>query len=288
MIRRQTWNKRLALLLFVMAVAVLAALPASAAKEVRLSSTIGPIDAGIVKVFADTFEKNTGIKVVFEGAGTGATLEKAKTGNFDMVMVHARKLEDTFVADGFGIDRRDVMYNDFVILGPKEDPAGVRGMKDAAEAVRKIAAAGAPFVTRGDNSGTHVKEMEVWEKAGMKPEGDWYVLYEIGKAGNKATTQFADRRHAYVLMDRATVLTLGKSVSLEVLVEGDPFLFNYIAVIRVNPDKFPGLNVAEALAFSDWLCGDEAQGIIKEFGVDTYGQPLFFPNSDVWKAKHPQ
>lgn len=285
--RIRTSRGRLAPLLLSLLVVLAVALPALAVPEVRLSSTIGPIDAGIVKAFAEAFEKKTGTKVVFEGAGTGATLEKAKSGNFDMVMVHARRLEDQFVADGFGIDRRDVMYNDFVILGPKEDPAGVRGMKDAAEAFRKIAASGAPFVTRGDNSGTHVKEMEVWEKAGIVPGGDGYVLYEIGKAGNKATTQFANRRGSYVLMDRATVLTMKKDISLEVLVEGDPFLYNYIAVIRVNPETFQGLNVEGALAFTDWLCGDEAQSLVRDFGVEKYGEPLFFPNSDQWKAKNP-
>ena len=252
---------------------------AGVAGEVRLSSTIGPIDAGIVPLLAKRYEEKTGDKIYFEGAGTGATLKKAQTGDFDMVMVHARKLEDAFVQDGYGIDRRDVMYNDFVILGPKEDPAKISGVKSASEAFAKIAQAKAAFVTRGDMSGTHVKEMEVWEKAGVKPEGAWYDLFADGKKGNKATTQYADSKKAYTLMDRATYLTLKKEIALVPLVEGDTLLLNYIAVIAVNPEKFPKVNAAGAKAFINWLTSPEAQSIIKAFGVDTYGEPLFFPNA---------
>jgi len=251
----------------------------AAPAEVRLSSTIGPIDAGIVPLLAKKFEEKSGVKIAFEGAGTGATLKKAQTGEFDMVMVHARKLEDAFVADGYGVDRRDVMYNDFVILGPPDDPAKIKGIKNAAGAFAKIAAAKAPFVTRGDMSGTHVKEMEVWEKAGLKPEGAWYLLFADGKSGNKATTKYADGQKAYTLMDRATYLTVKKEIALVPLVEGDTVLLNYIAVIAVNPARFPKINAAGARAFMDWLVGSEAQGIIKAFGVDVYGEPLFFPNA---------
>jgi tungstate transport system substrate-binding protein len=251
----------------------------AAPAEVRLSSTIGPIDAGIVPLLAKTYEEKTGVKVFFEGAGTGATLKKAQDGAFDMVMVHARKLEDAFIAEGYGMDRRDVMYNDFVILGPADDPAKIKGLKNAAEALGKIAAAKASFVTRGDMSGTHVKEMEVWEKAGLKPEGSWYLLFAEGKLGNKATTKFTDEKKAYTIMDRATYLTLKKEIALVPLVEGDTILLNYIAVIAVNPAKFPKVNAAGAKAFMDWLVSPEAQSIIKTFGVDAYGEPLFFPNA---------
>jgi tungstate transport system substrate-binding protein len=250
-----------------------------AADEVRLSSTIGPVDAGIVPLLAKTYENKTGVKVVFEAAGTGATLEKAKTGNFDLVMVHARKLEDRFIAEGFGRDRRDVMYNDFVVLGSKDDPARIKGMKSAPEAFAAIAGAKSPFVTRDDKSGTHVKEMEIWEKAGVTPEGKWYNRFADGKKGNKATTLYADGEKAYTLMDRATYLTLKKEVSLTPLVEGDRILLNFIAVIAVNPEKIPSINAAGAKAFMDWLVGAEAQGIIKTFGVDAYGEPLFFLNA---------
>ncbi len=278
--------KRISLALLVASLALLAVLPALAADTVRMSSTIGPIDAGIVPALVDAYKKKTGATVTFEGAGTGATLEKAKSGKFDMVMVHARSLEDKFIADGFGVDRRDIMYNDFVILGPASDPAGIKGMKSAPAALTRIAIMGAPFVTRGDMSGTHVKELEVWEAAHIKPEGDWYVTYSLGKLGNGATTVFANRRQAYVLMDRATYLTMKKSITLVPLVERDPILLNLIAVIRVNPAKFSGLNVEAAKAFVDWLETDEAQMLIKDFGVKTYGEPLFFPNSKSWNAKH--
>ncbi len=265
--------------------AVLAFPALASAAEIRLSSTIGPIDAGIVPLLAKTYETKTGVKVYFEGAGTGATLKKAQDGSFDLVMVHARKLEDAFVKDGYGIDRRDVMYNDFVILGPKSDPAKIRGMKSAAAAFKKLAAAKAPFVTRGDMSGTHVKEMEVWEAAGIKPEGSWYDLFADGKKGNKATTLYAEQKQAYTLMDRATYLTLKKEIKLAPLVEGDKVLLNFIAVIAVNPEKFPKVNAAGAKAFMDWLTGKEAQGIIKKFGVAEYGEPLFFPNAKANKKK---
>jgi tungstate transport system substrate-binding protein len=244
-----------------------------------MASTIGPIDAGIVSALEEAFRTRTGIDVRPAGAGTGAAIEMAKTGSFDVVMVHARALEDKFVADGFGVDRRDVMYNDFVILGPAADPARVRGETRATEALRKIAAARARFVTRGDRSGTHVKEMELWEKAGIRPAGSWYVTWERGSTGNAPTTRHADQQQAYVLMDRATVLTLKNELRLRVLVEKDPDLLNDVAVIRVNSARFPRVNAADALRFVDWLSSDEAQGLIQRSGVDRYAEPLFFPNA---------
>jgi tungstate transport system substrate-binding protein len=254
-------------------------------RVVMMASTIGPVDAGIVAALEDAYLKRTGVAVRHAGAGTGAALEMAKTGSFDLVMVHARALEDKFVADGFGVDRRDVMYNDFVILGPAADPARIRGEKRAVDALRKIAAAQAPFLTRGDRSGTHVKEGELWQAAGITPQGAWYAKSERGAAGNAATTRDANGRQSYVLMDRATYLTLKKEITLEVLVERDPALLNYIAVIRVNPAKLPKVNADGARAFQDWLVSEEAQRIIKGFEVDRYGEPLFFPNSDDWRKR---
>jgi tungstate transport system substrate-binding protein len=154
-------------------------------------------------------------------------------------------------------------------------------MRVAVDAFRKIAAAGAPFVTRGDKSGTHVKEMEVWKASGVEPTGAWYETFAEGSKGNKVTTRHADSRKAYVLMDRATYLTLKKEIGLVPLVEGDKLLMNYIAVIAVNPERFPNVNAKGATAFMDWLTGDEAQALIRDFGKDTFGEPLFFPN-----AKH--
>ena len=264
----------------------LAWIPAQAAGTLKISSTIGPVDAGMLPLLADTFSKKTGITITMEKAGTGKTLEKAKSGNFDLVVVHARKLEDAFCAEGFGTDRRDVMYNDFVILGPKNDPAKIRGMKKVTDAVAAIAKAKAPFVSRGDRSGTHVKEMEIWKAAGIEPAGDWYEVWADGAKGNKATTLYTNQKNAYTLMDRATWLTLKNDIAIVPLMENDKLMLNLIAVIRVNPDKFPNVNKAEALQFADWVVGDEAQTLIRDFGKDKYGQPLFFPNSDQWNAKH--
>ncbi|MBP3730564.1 MAG: substrate-binding domain-containing protein [Mailhella sp.] len=264
----------------------LCALSAQAAETLRISSTIGPVDAGMLPLLADTFSQKTGIAITIEKAGTGATLKKAESGNFDLVMVHARKLEDAFCAAGFGIDRRDVMYNDFVILGPKADPAGIKGMKSVTEAMAKLAAAKVHFVSRGDKSGTHVKEMDIWAAAGIQPSGSWYEVWEGGSKGNKATTLYAEEKQAYTLMDRATWLTLKDTISLVPLMEADPLMLNLIAVIRINPEKFPAIHKEEALKFADWVVGDEAQTIIRDFGKDKYGQPLFFPNSDQWNAKH--
>ncbi len=252
-----------------------------------MASTIGPIDAGIVGALEDAYFARSGVQVRHAGAGTGAALDMAKRGGFDLVLVHARALEDKFIAEGFGIDRRDIMYNDFVILGPANDPAGIRTEKQATAALAKIARAQASFVTRGDNSGTHVKEMELWRKTGVRPQGSWYLTFEKGASGNAPTTRYANERQAYLLMDRATYLTLKKEITLQVLVEKDPDLLNYIAVIRVNPAKFPKANAAGAKAFMDWLVSDDAQTRIQSFGVDRYGGSLFFPNSAEWRAKHP-
>ena len=260
--------------------------PGGEPRIVMMASTIGPVDAGIVGALEEAYFKRTGVVVRHASAGTGAALEMAKGGSFDLVMVHARALEDRFVADGFGVDRRDVMYNDFVILGPAADPARIRGDRRAVDALRKIAAAEAGFLTRGDNSGTHVKEVELWQAAGVTPRGAWYVKSERGAAGNAPTTRDADARHAYVLMDRATYLTLKKEIGLQVLVERDPALLNHIAVIRVNPSRLPKVNADGARAFQDWLVSEEAQQLIKGFEVDRYGEPLFFPNSDDWRKRH--
>uniref|UniRef100_UPI00307CB5BD substrate-binding domain-containing protein n=1 Tax=Desulfovibrio sp. TaxID=885 RepID=UPI00307CB5BD len=238
--------------------------PVQAADSLKISSTIGPVDAGILPLLADTFSKKTGIAISMEKAGTGKTLKKAESGTFDLVMVHARKLEDAFVAAGFGVDRRDVMYNDFVILGPAGDPAGIKGMKSAAEAFATIAKAGVPFVSRGDKSGTQVKEMDIWQAAGIQPAGAWYEVYADGAKGNKATTLYTDKKQAYTLMDRATWLTLKDTVKVVPLVENDPIMLNLIAIIRVNPDKFPQVHKDAALKFTDDGLGFIAHQPVRE------------------------
>jgi len=254
-------------------------------KFVLLSSTIGPIDAGIVGALETQFEKETGIRVRHVGAGTGAALDIAKQGTVDLVLVHAKSLEEKFVQDGFGTERIDLMYNDFVIVGPSNDPAGIKGMKLATEALKTISQKGVLFISRGDKSGTHVAEMELWEKAGMKPSGSWYVVYEKGSAGNGPTLKYTNERNAYTVIDRATLLTLQKQIKLVVLVEKDEALLNFISLIPVNPKKFPRVNYDDAMTFVNWLTDPgKGQKIIADFGKKEYGNPLFFPNSKEWRA----
>ena len=193
-------------------------------KFILLSSTIGPIDAGIVGLLEDEFEKETGIRVRHVGAGTGAALDIARKGNVDLVLVHAKSLEEKFVNEGYGTERIDLMYNDFVIVGPSNDPAGIKGMKLATEALKKISEKKVTFISRGDKSGTHVAEMELWEKAGIKPSGSWYVIYEKGAMGNVPTLRYTDEKRAYTVIDRATYLSLKDQIKLVVLVEKDDAL----------------------------------------------------------------
>ena len=255
---------------------------------ILLASTIGPIDAGIVSALEDPFEKETGIRVRHVGAGTGAALDIAKKGTVDLVMVHARSLEEKFVKEGYGTMRIPLMYNDFVIVGPTEDPAGIKGMKSANEALKAISGKGIPFISRGDKSGTHVAEMELWGKAGIKPSGAWYKIYEKGAEGNAPTLRYTDQQKAYTVIDRATYLSMKGQIKLAILVEGDEALLNYISLIPVNPQKFPQVNAKDTKAFVNWLTSPaNGQKIIRDFGKDKYGSPLFFPNSDEWR-KHQQ
>lgn len=260
--------------------------PASApapAKQVIWASTIGPIDAGIVGALEEAYEKKTGVRVRHVGAGTGEALKIGQTGSVDLVLTHAKALEEKFVADGYGTQRYDLMYNDFVIMGPVEDPAGIKGEKSAIEALKKIAVKKALFISRGDNSGTNVKELELWQAAGMKPEGEWYKIYEKGAQGNVPTLLYTDEQKAYTVMDRATYITTKDKIKLAVLVEKDELLLNYITVIPVNQQKLTTINSEGANAFIQWMVSEEAQKIIKEFGKDKYGEPLFFPNSPAGK-----
>ena len=257
---------------------------AQGSKFVLLSSTIGPIDAGIVGLLENEFEKETGVRVRHVGAGTGAALDIAKKGEVDLVLVHAKSLEEKFVQEGFGTERIDLMYNDFIIVGPQNDPAGIKGMKQATEALKVIFQKGVIFISRGDKSGTHVAEMELWDKTGLKPSGPWYVIYEKGAEGNVPTLRYTDQKGAYTVIDRATFLTLKDQIKLVVLVEKDEALLNYITLIPVNPKKFNKVNYDDAMAFVKWLTSPEkGQKIIRDFGKDKYGSPLFFPNSKEWR-----
>ncbi len=258
-------------------------------KFILMASTIGPIDAGIVDVLENAFEKDSGIRVRHVGAGTGETLKMAEKGNFDLVMVHAKSLEEKFVQEGFGTERIDLMYNDFVIVGPSSDPAGIKGMKKATEALKRISEKGSTFISRGDKSGTHVAEMELWGKAGIKPSGSWYMVYEKGAMGNAPTLRYADEKQAYTFMDRSTYLSLKNQIKIQVLMEKDEAMLNYISLIPVNPQKFPKTNYDDAMAFARWLTSPKkGQKIIRDFGKDKYGSPLFFPNSKEWRISQGQ
>ena len=252
---------------------------------ILLASTIGPIDAGIVSALEDGFEKETGIRVRHVGAGTGEALKLSEKGTIDLVMVHARSLEEKFVAAGFGTGRIPFMYNDFVLVGPADDPAGVRGMRSAVAALKTIAGKGMPFVTRGDKSGTHVAEMELWSKTGLQPGGGWYKTYEKGSEGNVPTLRFTSTSGSYTLIDRATFLSIHKEIKLVILVEGDEALLNRISLIPVSHKKFPQINHEDAALFVKWLVSpDKGQKIVADFGREKFGAPLFFPDSGEWKA----
>jgi tungstate transport system substrate-binding protein len=259
-------------------------LAANGDKFVFLSSTIGPIDAGIVGALEDQFEKDTGIRVRHVGAGTGMALDLARKCNIDLVLVHAKSLEEKFIVDGFGTERIPLMYNDFVIVGPASDPAAIKGTKTAAEALKKIMDSGALFISRGDKSGTHVAEMELWAKAGIKPAGSWYAVYEKGSEGNVPTLKYTDQKEAYTVIDRATYVSIKDQIKLAVLLEGDEALLNYISLIPVNPATCPKVNTKNTKTFVKWLTSPKkGQLIIRDFGKDKYRSPLFFPNSVEWQ-----
>ena len=245
-------------------------------KDVILATTTSTQDTGLLEVLIPMFEKKTGYRVKAVAVGTGQALEMGRRGEADVLLVHAPKSEEQVVAEGHVINRKLVMHNDFVICGPERDPAGIRGEKSAAQAFRKIAQSQSLFVSRGDDSGTHKKELEVWEEAGVKPEGHWYQ--ECG-SGMGQTLNIASEKGAYVLTDRGTFLSLKKNLALVILVEGDRSLLNIYHVMQVNPEKHPKVNAKGGKAFVEFMVSDEVQKVIGEFGVKEYGQPLFFPDA---------
>ncbi len=253
-----------------------AVLVSAAAKEkITLASTTSTLDSGFFDVIIPVFKKKFNCEVKVIAVGTGQAMRLARDGNADVLLVHDRPSEEKFVADGFGIKRLDVMHNDFFVVGPKDDPAGIKGM-NALEAFKKMATSNAVFTSRGDDSGTHKKELSLWRMAGAKPTGSSYL--ESG-SGMEATLRIANEKKAYCLIDRATWLSHKKEIdALGILVEGDSNLFNPYSVIVVNPAKFSWVNYKMATVFADFIRSAEGQKIIKEFGVDKFGSPLFFPD----------
>ncbi len=257
--------------------------PQADAPRLLLATTTSTRDSGLLDFLLPDFEQSHGAFVDVVAVGTGQALKLGEDGNADVLLVHARAREDDFMAAGHGVRREDVMYNDFVLVGPPDDPAGVGGGGDAAAAFARIAQVGAPFVSRGDDSGTHTKEKQVWAKAGIDPVGGWYVSAGQGMG---AVLTMADEQKAYTLSDRATFLarTL-EGTHLEILVEGDAILFNPYGVIAVNPAKNPQINNQVANQFIDWLISVQTQERIKAFGVAEFGQPLFVPDSQLWRER---
>lgn len=256
-------------------------LQATSPQRLILATTTSTENSGLLAYLLPDFEAQYNAEVDVVAVGTGQAIEIASAGDADVILVHARAQEDKFVADGHGTARYDVMYNDFVIIGPDSDPASIRGLSDAAAAFACIAAAQAPFISRGDESGTHVKEKEVWAEAGLEPAGDWYISAGQGMG---AVLTMANEQLAYTLTDRGTYLarTL-KGIELPILVEGDPILFNPYGVIPVSPAQHPGVNFELASRFVEWLTSLETQERIAGFGVEQFGQPLFVPDSDAWR-----
>jgi tungstate transport system substrate-binding protein len=243
-------------------------------RTVILSTTTSTQDSGLLDVLIPLFEKQTGYSIKTISVGTGQALALAAKGDADVALVHAPSLEKQYVAEGKLLNRRLVMYNDFVIIGPKEDPAKARLAKSAVGALKAIEQAKASFVSRGDNSGTHVLEKALWKSAGVEPKGAWYI--EAGQ-GMGATLGIANERNAYTITDRGTYLALGKRVSLPILIEGDKALLNIYSVMEVNPANGPRINAAGGKAFADFMVAPQTQNVIRSFGVEKFGQSLFVP-----------
>jgi tungstate transport system substrate-binding protein len=266
--------------LFVIAAAIaLAGAPADAQdKSIIVASTTSTQDSGLFGHILPLFKAKTGIDVKVVAQGTGQALDTGRRGDADVVFVHAKAQEEKFVNDGFGVKRYPVMYNDFVLIGPKSDPAGIKGMSDVAKALQAIKTKEAPFISRGDRSGTHIAELDLWKAAGIdigKEKGPWYK--EIGQ-GMGAALNTASAANAYVLADRGTWLSFKNRGDLDILVAGDKKLFNQYGVILVNPEKHPHVKKDLGQAFINWLVSPEGQKAIADYKIN--GQELFFPNAN--------
>jgi tungstate transport system substrate-binding protein len=249
-------------------------LTAQSADRIKLATTTSTENSGLLNFLLPKFQEKEKIRVDVIAVGTGAAIKLGKNGDADVVLVHDPHMEAEFVSSEFGIGRRDVMYNDFVVLGPASDPAGIATTRSTAEAFRKIATAGIDFISRGDNSGTHVKEIAIWKTAGIKPAGRWYK--EAGQGMGAVITMTAGLS-GYTLADRGTFIAMEDKVSLKILNQGDPDLFNPYGIIAVNPQKHPHVNQAGAVKLIEWVTGEEGQRMIAEFKLNN--KQLFYPNA---------
>jgi tungstate transport system substrate-binding protein len=276
-------NKRLSIVSLLIALCVLGGLmavsPAGAAeqKNIIMATTTSTQDTGLLDVLIPLFEKKTGYFVKTISVGSGQALAMGQKGEADVLLVHSPAAEKKLVAEGYGINRRLIMHNDFIIVGPPADPAKIKGTKSTPEAFKKIAAADALFLSRGDNSGTNAKEKDVWKAAGINPEKEkWYQQTGLGMG---QTLNVAAEKKGYTLTDRGTYLALKKTLGLDILGEGDAILLNIYHVIEVNPAKWPKVNVPGAKAFADFMVSPQTQAVIKTYGTEKYGAPLFFPDA---------
>lgn len=257
--------------------------PAAPTTNLRMATTTSIYETGLLTYLLPGFEKQAGVKVEVVSVGTGQALRLGEDGNVDAVLVHARAQEDAFMKAEHGVRREDVMYNDFVILGPLDDPVGVKSAKTAADAFKAIATGQATFISRGDKSGTHAKELVIWDSAKIKPTGAWYQ--SVGQ-GMGTVLNMAQEKSAYTLSDRGTYLARSNTgTKLSILFEGETGLFNPYGVIAVNPAKNKQINNDLANKFIDWLIAVETQMKIADFGVAEFGQPLFAPDSRLWRER---
>lgn len=243
---------------------------------IRLSTTTSVNDSGLLPYLQPEFEKDTGYKMEITSAGTGAAIEKGKTGDADCLLVHAKASEEEFVASGYGIERIPFMYNFFVIVGPADDPAGVANYSSASEAFKAIAQSGSKFISRGDDSGTHKAELKIWDAAGLKPDPATDTWYISAGAGMGACITMAQEQQAYVLTDKATYLSHEAKDELKLLLEKSDEMKNTYSMIAVNPGKWPDTNIDGAKAFIEWMQSEKATKLIREYGVAEYGEALFF------------
>jgi tungstate transport system substrate-binding protein len=250
----------------------------SAQRDLVLATTTSVRDAGLLDFLLPPFEREAGRRVKVVAVGSGQAMELGRRGEADILILHDPRGEELFVREGYGIEREQLMYNEFVVAGPRSDPAGVRWLRDAASALAGIASAGARFVSRGDRSGTHKKELELWRRAGIEPQGTWYL--ESGQ-GMAATLQIANELQAYVLADIGTFLAHRYPLDLEILLSGDTALFNPYHVVLANPEKFPWVDLQGARALKEYLLSDRGQRAIEAFGRDRFGRSLFHPARQV-------
>jgi len=246
-------------------------------RNIILATTTSTQDSGLLDVLIPLFEKKTGYFVKTIAVGSGQAMVMGQKGEADVLLVHSPDAEEKFMAAGYGVNRRLVMHNDFIIVGPPVDRGGIKGTKSAGAAFKRIAGAKALFMSRGDNSGTDAKEKAIWKAAGIAPEGQkWYQQTGLGMG---QTLNVASEKQTYTLADRGTYLALAKRLDLVILVEGDRDLLNIYHVIEVNPARWPKVNAGGARAFADFMVSPETQAIVRAFGVDKFGSPLFFPDA---------